>query len=89
MNQYLLGEDIVDLTKSPVMPAASETETPEEQRRADHELRMAEYQAEQQQREEERAAEAEREEQEFQVEQARREEQHNARQAAGSWPHRT
>ncbi len=65
----------------PVMAPASEEETEEEaaQRRAEHEQRMAEYQAEQQRKEEERKAEFERQQKEYEAEQARREKQRKAR----------
>ncbi len=65
----------------PVMTPASELETEDDaaQRRADHEQRMAEYQAEQERKEEERKAEFERQQKEYEAEQARRERQHKAR----------
>jgi ParB family chromosome partitioning protein len=65
----------------PVMPPAPEEETEEEaaQRRAEHEQRMAEYEAEQQRREEERKVEYERQQKEYEAEQARREKLRKAR----------
>lgn len=65
----------------PTMPEASEEETEEEaeQRRADHERRMAEYHAEQQRKDEERNAEFERQQKEYEAEQARREKLRKAR----------
>ena len=59
----------------PTMPPAPEEETEKEaaQRKAEHEQRMAEYEAEQQRREEERKAEYERQQKEYEAEQARRE----------------
>jgi ParB family chromosome partitioning protein len=59
----------------PSMPPVSEQETEEEaaQRRAEHEQRMAEYEAEQQGRDEERKAKYERQQKEYEAEQARRE----------------
>jgi ParB family chromosome partitioning protein len=65
----------------PTIPAAPEEETEKEaaQRRAEHEQRMAEYEAEQQRREEERKAEYERQQKEYEAEQARREKQRKAR----------
>jgi ParB family chromosome partitioning protein len=65
----------------PVMEPAPEQETEEEaaHRQAEHEQRMAEYQAEQERKEEERRAEYERQQQEYEAEQARRDEQRKAR----------
>ncbi len=67
----------------PVMPPAPEEETEEEaeQRRAEHEQRRKEYEAEQERRAEERRQEMERQEQEYEAEQARREELRQAREA--------
>ena len=63
------------------MPPAPEQETEEEaaQRKAEHEQRMAEYEAEQQRREEERKAEYERQQKEYEAEVAKREEARKAR----------
>jgi ParB family chromosome partitioning protein len=65
----------------PAMPEAPEEETEQEaaQRRAEHEQRVAEYQAEQERREAERKAEFERQQKEYEAEQARREKQRKAR----------
>jgi ParB family chromosome partitioning protein len=65
----------------PALPPAPDQETEEEaeQRRAEHEQRVAEYQAEQERREEERKAEFERQQKEYEAEQARREKQRKAR----------
>lgn len=65
----------------PVMEPASEEESEEEaaQRNAEHQQRMAEYQADQQRREEERKAEFERQQKEYEANQARREKQRKAR----------
>ena len=65
----------------PSLPPASEEETEEEaaRRKAEHEQRMADYQAEQQRKEEERKAEYERQQKEYEAEQARREQQRKAR----------
>ena len=65
----------------PTMPPASEQETEEEaaQRKAEHEQRMAEYEAERQRREEERKVGYERQQKEYEAEQARREKQRKAR----------
>src|ERR1700744_1888446 len=65
----------------PNMAPVPEQETEEEaaRRRAEHEQRMAEYEAEQQRREEERRAENERQQKEYEVEQARREKLRKAR----------
>ncbi len=65
----------------PTMAPAPEQETEEEaaQRTAEHEQRMAEYEAEQRRREEERKAEYERQQKEYEAEQARREKQRKAR----------
>lgn len=67
----------------PTLPPADEEETEEEaaQRKADHEQRMDDYQAEQQRREAERKAEYERQQQEYEAEQVRREKLRNERQA--------
>ena len=58
---------------TPVMEPAPEKETEEEtaQRQAEHEQRMAEYEAEQKRKEEERKAEWERQQKEYEAEQAR------------------
>ena len=68
---------------APEMPPAPEHETDEEaeQRRAEHEQRRKEYEAEQERRAEERRQEMERQEQEYEAEQARREELRQAREA--------
>jgi len=68
----------------PTPPPVPEQESEEEaaQRKAEHEQRMAEYQAEQQRKEVERKAEYERQQQEYEAEQKRRERQHKARLAA-------
>ena len=65
----------------PVMAEAPEEETEEEaaQRKAEHEQRMAEYQAEQQRKEDERKAEFERQQKEYEAEQGRREKLRKAR----------
>jgi len=65
----------------PTMPPAPEQETEEEaaQRKAEHEQRMAEYEAEPYRREEERKAEYERQQKEYETEQARREKLRKAR----------
>lgn len=65
----------------PVIAAASDTETEEEaaQRKAEHEQRMADYQAEQKRREEERKAEFDRQQREYEAEQSGREKQRKAR----------
>ena len=65
----------------PVMAPAPEQETEEEaaQRQADHEQRMAEYEAEQKRKEEERKAEWERQQKEIEAEQERRATQRKAR----------
>ena len=65
----------------PVMAPAPEQETEEEaaQRKAGHEQRVAEYEAEQKRREEERKAEFERQQKEYEAEQARRDKQRKAR----------
>jgi len=65
------------------MAPAAEEETEEEaaQRQADHEQRMAEYNAEQERKEEERKAEFDRQQKEYEAEQARREKQRKARMA--------
>ena len=65
----------------PVMADAPDTETEEEaeQRKAEHEQRMADYQAEQKHKEEERRAEFERQQKQYEAEQARREKQRKAR----------
>jgi ParB family chromosome partitioning protein len=65
----------------PTMPPAPDEETGEEaaQRQAEHEQRMAEYEAEQQRREEERKVEYERQQKECEAEQAHREKQRKAR----------
>lgn len=65
----------------PVMPDVPEAETEEEaaQRQAEHEQRMADYQAEQKRKEEERKAEFDRQQKEYEAEQARREKQRKAR----------
>lgn len=65
----------------PVMADAPDTETEGEalQRRAEHEQRMADYQAEQKRKEEERKAEFERQQKEYEAEQVRREKQRKAR----------
>ena len=67
----------------PTMPPASEEETEQDaaKRQAEHEKRMAVYQAEQERREEERKAEYERQQKEYEAEQVRREEQRKARTA--------
>ena len=57
-----------------------ETEQEAEQRKAEHEQRMAEYRAEQERKEEERKAEFDRQQQEYEAEQGRRAEVHKARQ---------
>lgn len=74
------GED-GEVEPPPVMPDAPAEETEEEaaQRKAEHEQRLAEYQAEQQQKKEERKAELERQQKEYEAEQARREKQRKAR----------
>ncbi|HTV10207.1 MAG TPA: ParB/RepB/Spo0J family partition protein [Candidatus Aquilonibacter sp.] len=66
----------------PVMAPAPEEETEEEaaQRQAEHEQRMAEYEAEQKRREEERKAEFERQQKEYEAEQERHAKQRKARQ---------
>lgn len=71
--QQLDEEDEVELP--PTMPDAPNEETEEqaEQRRADHEQRMAEYHAEQQRKDEERKAEFERQQKAYEAEQAKRE----------------
>lgn len=63
------------------MPDVPEAETEEQavQRKAEHEQRMADYQAEQKRKEEERKAEFERQQKEYEAEQARREKQRKAR----------
>ena len=65
----------------PVMEPAPEQETGEEaaQRQAEHDQRVAEYEAEQKQKEEGRKAEWERQQKEYEAEQARREKQRRAR----------
>jgi ParB family transcriptional regulator, chromosome partitioning protein len=65
----------------PTMTPAPEAETEEEaaQREAEHQQRMAEYQAEQERREDERKAEFERQQKEYEAEQARRDKQRKAR----------
>jgi ParB family chromosome partitioning protein len=65
----------------PTIPPAPEQETEEEaaQRKAEHEQRMAEYEAEQQRREEEGKAEYERQQKEYEANQAHREKQRKAR----------
>jgi ParB family chromosome partitioning protein len=65
----------------PVMPEAAEEETEEEaaQRKAEHEQRLAGYQAEQQRKEEERKAEFGRQQKEYEAEQTRREKLRKAR----------
>jgi ParB family transcriptional regulator, chromosome partitioning protein len=65
----------------PTMPnaPAEETEEEAEQRRVDHEQRMADYHAEQQRRDEERKAEFERQQKEYEAEQAKREKLRKAR----------
>lgn len=65
----------------PTMPEPTEEETEEEaeQRRVDHEQRMAEYHAEQQRKDEERKAEFERQQKAYKAEQARREKLRKAR----------
>lgn len=65
----------------PVMAPAPEQEMEEEaaQRQAEHEQRVAEYEAEQKRKEEERKAEWERQQREYEAEQARRDKQRKAR----------
>jgi ParB family chromosome partitioning protein len=65
----------------PSMPPAPEEETEEKaaQRRAEHEQRIAEHEAEQQRRAEERRAEYERQQKEYEAEQGRREKLRKAR----------
>ena len=65
----------------PVMPEPTDEETEEQaaQRRAEHEQRLAEYQAEQQRKDDERKAEFERQQKEYEAEQTRREKQRKAR----------
>ena len=65
----------------PVMEPAPEQETKEDaaKRQAEHEQRMADYEAEQKRKEEERKAEWERQQKEYEAEQARRDKQHKAR----------
>ncbi len=65
----------------PRMPPPQEAETEEEaaQREAEHEQRMAEYNAEQERKEEERKAEFDRQQKEYEAEQARRDKQRKAR----------
>jgi ParB family chromosome partitioning protein len=72
-----------DAEPVPVIPPAPEEETEEaaEQRRAEHEQRRKEYEAEQERRAEERRQEMERQEQEYEAEQAHREELRQAREA--------
>ena len=67
----------------PEMPPATEEETEEEaeQRKAEHEQRRKEYEAEQERRAEERRLEVEREEEEYEAERARKEEQRKQREA--------
>jgi ParB family chromosome partitioning protein len=69
------------LEPPPVMAPPAEPETAAEaaQRRAVHEERMAEYQAEQQRKEEERKAAFDRQQKEYEAEQARREKLRKAR----------
>ena len=57
----------------PVIADAPEAETEEEaaQRKAEHEERLADYQAEQKRKEEERKAEFERQQKQYEAEQAR------------------
>ena len=68
---------------APVMPPAPGEETDEEaeRRRAEHEQRRREYQAEQERRAEERRQEMERQEQEYEAERARKEELRKQREA--------
>ena len=68
----------------PVMEPAPEQETEGEaaQRQAEHEERVAEYEAEQKRKEEERKAEWERQQKEYEAEQARRDKQRKSRLAA-------
>ncbi|MEZ2347032.1 chromosome partitioning protein ParB [Terriglobus sp. RCC_193] len=65
----------------PVMPEPADEETEEQaaQREAEHEQRLAEYQAEQQRKDDERKAEFERQQKEYEAEQTRREKQRKAR----------
>jgi ParB family chromosome partitioning protein len=70
-----------DVELPPVMAEPPDEETEEEaaQRKAEHEQRMAEYQAEQQRKEDERKAEFERQQKEYEAEQARRDKLRKAR----------
>ena len=70
-----------DADPPPSLPPAPEEETEEQaaRRKAEHEQRMADYQAEQERKEEERKAEYERQQQEYEAEQVRREKQRKAR----------
>jgi len=70
-----------EVDQPPVMAPAADEETEEEamQRKAEHEQRMAEYQAEQERKEAERKAEFERQQKEYEVEEARREKLRKAR----------
>lgn len=65
----------------PTMAPPPEVETEEEavQREAEHQQRMAEYEAEQERREEERKVEFDRQQKEYEAEQARRDKQRKAR----------
>ncbi len=65
----------------PAMPPAAPSATEEEaaQRKAEHEERMAEYEAEQKRKEEERKQQFEQQQKEYETEQARREKQRKAR----------
>ncbi len=60
-------------------PLGVETEEEAAQREAEHQQRMAEYEAEQERREEERKAEFDRQQKEYEAEQARRDKQRKAR----------
>jgi ParB family chromosome partitioning protein len=60
-------------------PPEAETEEEAALREAEHEQRMADYQAEQKRKEEERRAELERQQKEYEAAQARREKQRKAR----------
>ena len=81
-NPHVAAQRVAD--PPPTIAPAPEQETEEEaaQRQAEHEQRMADYEAEQERKEDERKEEFERQQQEYEAEQARRTELRNARQAS-------
>jgi len=78
---HVADEEEEDIDPPPVMAEAPEEETEEEaeQRKAEHEQRMAEYKAEQARKEADRKAEFERQQKEYEAQQAAREKQRKAR----------